>query len=248
MPDKSFSTNDPGKPQSEGSNNTQGTSFETPPSDPLGQNGGNDPTKNVDVNKLEKRLADSQQFIEVLKSERQSDRQKIEELEAKIQSAPTLDEIMEHINQNPSNTGDPVNPEDLVNKTVDAVQQQLSQTAQEEKEAQNIKEVSQILQSQFGDNVDTKVSELAANNDMSFDEIYDLARKKPKVALKLLGIEQEDASKTTPSPTSSLNSIAVMNQPQDPPKRQTIMDMRTERDRVNYLQERMNQRLKELGV
>lgn len=196
--------------------------------------------QNVDVQKLMKRFEDSQAFIEQLKQERAEDRRLLEELQNR--QTPDIDEIMEKVNQTRSADDNPVDPDVLVNQVYDKVNQTLSEKERAEKEKANINAVAQTLQKQFGDDVDSKVAEIAQENDMSFDDVFSMAKRSPKAVLKLLGVNS-NSGQGSPTPSGGSVNTQSYSGRQEPPQR-NILSARTEKERVAILQEYYSKALK----
>lgn len=236
-----FNSGDPGTQSAE-----QGSSFsdQAAVTDQTQQQGTNEGTSNqnqsVDVNKLMKRLDDSQAFIEQLKQERAEDRRLLDELKNK--QTPNIDEIMEKVNQARSTDDNPVDPDVLVNQVYDKVNQSMTAKEQSQREEANVKSVAEVLQKQFGDDVDSQVAKLAQENDMTFDEVFAMAKRSPKAALKLLGVSG-NVSQSSATPTGgSLNTQGYSQTP--PAKQRHIMSARTEKERVAILNEYYSKALK----
>jgi hypothetical protein len=236
------SFNSDGNPGTNEGDNSQGTSF--------GQGAGADNAGNNDVKKdnssnntdfavLQKRVNDSQEFISTLKTEREGDRQTIQQLQEELAKRPTLEELTEHINSSASATT--VDSADLISKTVDAVTSSLSAKEEAKVQDANFQSVSATLTSAFGaDKVDAEVARLAQENDMSFDEVVVLAKRSPKAALKLLGLTGKESTASPDRNTGSLNTQGVTNSNQGQPATSgNIMTYRTDKDRVAYMQQKM---------
>lgn len=237
------SFNTPGDTGNQGDNASQGASFGASQSSDQDSNGGDEGASksgNVDVNKLIKRVDDSQQFIETLKAEGQSARETIAELTEKLSKAPTMEQIVEQINQQSSSQDQNVNIDDVVNRAVQGVTTNLNTQAAEEKANANFETVATKLAQEFGSEVDSKVTALAAENDMTLQEVIELSKKNPKAVYKLLNLEVKNASSTSPSGggtnTLGFDQNASGNQA---PEKADIMTIRTERGLVDATAKRM---------
>lgn len=134
----------------------QGSFNQSPNPDQGNQSG----KEGVDLAKLQKRLDDSQDFIEQLKRERQEDRKLIEELRSK--PSHSLEEIQDLITKTRSQGNDQNLDTDTLVKTVyERVNQNMTQQEVQKKEKANFDEVSRTLASKFGDEVDTQVASIA---------------------------------------------------------------------------------------
>ena len=219
----------------QGDNPSQGATFQQQqdnggqPNSNTGDGGNN--SENVDVSKLVKRVEDSQSFIETLKSERQADQQRIQDLESKLQNTPTVDQIMEQLDQRQGASNDNLDTQDLVNKAVEQVQANLSQSKIAEQEQSNFTKVQSVLAKNFGDDIDSKVTELAAENGLTLSQVAEMAKKSPKATLKLLGIT-EQAPAPGSIPQGSVNTAAFQGTNNEPPKMRSIASANTDKERI----------------
>lgn len=203
-------------------------------------------TSEVNVSTLQKRIDDSQEFISVLKNERQQDQERIKALEEDLKNRPSLEEIMEHVNQQSGNK-DIIGPNEMINKALEAVDQKLSLREQQSIESTNIEKVSERLKQEFGNDVDKKVAEIAAENDMTFDEVFSLAKKNPKATYKLLGVKNEVPASNTNINSNGMNSLGLgANTSNKQERTDNIMDYTTDKKRVEFFQKRMEKGLSKL--
>lgn len=242
---QSFNSGEP-TPQNQGGEQPQGPSFganepEPTPQVPRGDEGG-DKVSKEEFEKLVKRLNDSQDFIEQLKSETKTYREQIEELQGKVVNSPSVDEILEKL-QDRKGGFDQIDPDEIVQRATQAFEQSMTAKQKAEQEQKNFESVSSVLSRQFGKEVDQKVAELAEENGMSFDEIVNMAKRSPKATLKLLGVKEEP-ERGTPAPSrGSVNSLGLPSTPQAP-RKTNIAKLSTDKDRVAYFQTEMAERLK----
>lgn len=145
-----------------------------------------------------KKLQNADSFIETLKGERAEDRQRLEAIESQLQKAGKVDEVLEALRGNGQGAPDqentppenePASPTLDVETLTQGVLEQLSAREQAQLEDNNWKAVTETLTHTFGEKTNAKVREVALNNDLSVEEAADLARKRPKVFLKLFGDE-----------------------------------------------------------
>lgn len=190
----------------------------------------------VDLAKLQKRLDDSQNFIEQLKRERQEDRRLIEELRSK--PSHSLDEIKDLITKARTDGTDPtIDPDTLVKTVYERVNQNMSQQEAQKRERANFDEVTQTLTSKFGADVDAKVSEIAQEVGLSLAEVVEMSKKNPKAVYKLLGITEK--STVANASKGSVNTFGMA--PPPPAKSPSIMAARNEKERVDVFAQRLAQ-------
>ncbi len=190
----------------------------------------------VDLAKIQKRLDDSQKFIEQLKLERQQDRQLIEQLQSK--SGPSLDEIKDLISKAGSDGVTPVNPDELVNTVYERVNQNLTQKQVQEQEKQNFDAVARVLQTKYGKEVDVKVAELASEIGYSLEDVINLSKKNPKAVFKLLGITEKPQQPAAHSYKGGTNTLGMP--PAPPVKKPSIMSARNEKERIDVFSSRLS--------
>lgn len=207
--------------------------FNQTPNPDQGASGG---AGEVDLAKLQKRLDDSQAFIEQLKRERQEDRRLIEELRSK--PSHSLDEIKDLITKARADGTDPtIDPDTLVKTVYERVNQTMSQQEAQKREKANFDEVTKTLTSRFGADVDAKVSEIAQEVGLSLAEVVEMSKKNPKAVYKLLGITEQ--STIANSSRGSVNTFGMA--PPPPAKTPSIMSARNERERVDVFAQRLAQ-------
>lgn len=244
------SFNNPSDPGVSGSA-PQGSSFTENNSDPQGGTGSGQggSNSNIDVSKLQKRIDDSQRFIEQLKSESSQYRETIKQLTERMEKVPSLDAIMEQINQN-GRSNDNLDPEDLVNKTLSTFEARQQERERAAKADDNFKQVASTLQKHFsGKDVDAEVRRLAQENDMSFEDVFDMAKRNPKAVYKVLGINVNSAPQGYDhSSGGTLNTYGVTsNQPPQEDKVPNLVKVRTEKERINLFSNYMEKELRKLN-
>lgn len=237
-------TGDDNSNQNQSENQSQGTSFNAPAGEQTNTppNGGEGEFKisKEEYQKLLKRLDDSQSFIDTLKTETRTYREQIEELQGK--TGPSIDEIMEKLKDQQGGSTN-IDPDEIVQRATQVMEQNLTAKQKAEKEDKNFNEVASVLSKQFGREVDDKVTQLAQENGMSYDDIVDMAKRSPKAALKLLGVKAEP-ERGSPAPSrGSVNTLGMPQQTQQP-RTTNLAKLTTDKDRVAYLQQEMAERLK----
>lgn len=194
-----------------------------------------------DYEAMSRRIDDSQSFIKTLKDEGQAYRQEIEALK---NSQLSMDDILEQVRQSQGDQHTSIDPNDIANKAAEVIESRLTAKEKQKLKDNNFNTVKSTLQRELGaEGLNTKITDIAAENGMSFDEFVQMAETSPKAALKIAGIKEKAPD---PVPTKgSYNTSAYGNQPtksNDKPK--NIMDMRSEKERVAYFE----QAFKEAGV
>lgn len=97
------------------------------------------------------------------------------------------------------NTTSQIDPEQLLKQAEERIEQKLALKEAEKFKQDNWTLVTTELTNRYGDKVDEVVKQLAAENDMTFEEAIALAKNKPKIFLNLF-------PKSTSTPTRSSTS------------------------------------------
>lgn len=149
---------------------------------------------------MQKRIGDKDDFIGTLKDENQTLREKMADIEAKIQAMGSVEEKLNAMEAaKNSNQDTTLDEETLVSKVLNKME---AKTVEEKQDA-NFKEVSATLTKTYGaDQVDSIVEKAAQENQLDFDDIIKLAKKSPQAVYKMLGVK----TAYTPSPSPTTNS------------------------------------------
>lgn len=239
------SANENNNGQQGGDQNPQGTTFNA--NQNSNDNGGNpggdggQQSGNIDVDKVLKRLDDSQTFITQLQDEGKGYRETISKLQEDLANRPTMEQIREQLANNGGNSDDKLDAAELVKQTAAAVRTGMQEEDQQRTAETNLSNVKNILTDKFGgEKVDAEVRKVAQENDMTFDEVFDLSRKNPKLVLKLFGAEgQPQGGRPT---QNSVNTVAFQNNNQNNNNDNgpgNIMKETTERGRIAVMQKAM---------
>lgn len=249
--DRSFTDS---KSQPEGGDNQpeggQGPSFDTSSQTQSDQNRdtGNQDGLQQQVSVLEKRLNDKDSFIDQLKGENRQKEEEIGSLKSQVEDlnkrAQSVEEVLERIRASEGGQGDDGNrltPEEAKQLAENAAKDVYHQQQSEKEKQSNLQSVQKELLQVYGnDKVDNKVSEIASNLEMTFDEAFEMAQTRP-AAFRRLFIG-EKTNKEPSAPGSSVNPEAFQNtQNQGDKDRRNLMEMRNDRERVSAIQERMKQ-------
>lgn len=196
--------------------------------------------KQIEV--LEKRVRDKDEFIETLKSERKTDSSTIDSLKDQVQQleerSKSVEEVLERMRASTGGQDDDGNrltPEEAKKMAEDVYQQHRTQ---EERQA-NFNSVKQELLSQYGnEKVDSKVAETAQGLGMTFDEAFEMAETRPAVFRRLF-IGNTSAKPSDPAgPQGSVNTQALNEEPTQKTSK-PFVNMNSDRDRISAIQERM---------
>lgn len=187
-----------------------------------------------EVASLVKRDVNAQSHITTLESETADLKTQLADMQAKLDQAAEVEEVLKAQGQST------VDVDDIVTKATQAISQQQAQSAAEEKQTNNFKEVSNALSEKFGaDKVDDAVKAACEENGMSWESMVALAKSNPKAALKLCDVQVKAPAQPT---QTSINTSAVYGSYQenrDTPTKVNVMELRTTAEQVADYQRRM---------
>ena len=253
MSDRSFETNTEGTQEGENStqNENQGPSFESSSDNQQQtqtqtQEDGSERFQRQ-IQGMEKRIADKDDFIKQLQDENKSLREKTSTLEEKMdelsQRSQSVEEVLERMKS--SNQGG--SEGDSPGLTQEDVERLAAQTYQQQEEQRryeaNTKTIAQELQKVYGSEIDQRVSELAKENDMTFDEAFDRAGRKPNAFRRLFLSGSSGGDVSAPSGSVNTAGLEANSSTQSKPK-EKFHNLKSQKDQVRHIQEKA----RELGV
>lgn len=150
------------------------------------------------IDGMQKRMSDKDDFINTLQGENQTLREKMADIEARLESMGSVEDALQRMDAaKNSNQDTTLDEETLVSKVLGKME---AKTA-EERATANFKQVSDHLTKTYGaDKVDSIVAKAAQENNLSFDDMIALAKKSPQAVYKMLDTKP---TTTTPSPSQS---------------------------------------------
>lgn len=165
-----------------------------------------------------KALKHSQEYIPTLHQKLDALNTEKAALETKFEKMLSIEEKLDALlNKSAKEENDDVNPPltetpkeptfdtDLIDKMI---QQRMSQARIQEVELTNLQKVSHVLEELYGDKAFEYIASKAQENGMNVEELKVLASRNPKVALKLLDVN-EKPSVSSPSVSSYTNSASL---------------------------------------
>lgn len=207
--------------------------------DPVLEYGGRSFTKEDVLTKIQH--ADS--HIETLTAEREADRKRIAELEVLAAKASKVDELIAQLGgkggdqpagddhsqaaKPDANNGE---PQLSVAEQLEALLEKRDAAKSSDK---NWQEVTSKLTATFGEKTNSKVAEVAAENDMTLQEAEALARSKPKAFLRLFGSLSNGSS--APGATGGGRFAFSGSNNQGGKEPSGYADAKTTKDQVNIL-------------
>jgi len=184
---------------------------------------------------LQKRDEHAQTHITTLEDEAKVLKDQITEMQTKLDKAKDVEDLLE--NQGKQQ----VNVEEITTGVIEQLNAKELKAQQDE----NFNTVSTALTEKFGDKVDEEVKKAASENGLTFDEMVEMSRKNPKLALKLLDVKV----KATPKPQQgSLNTSAFIETQQgvNPPTK-NVLELSSDKERVNDFQARLEAKVREMN-
>lgn len=166
------------------------------------QGSGNELQQQVDV--MQKRLTDKDEFIDTLKTENQQFREQMADFEAKLQSMGSVEEAVARMQEaNNSNQDTTLDEDKLIDKALDKFKRETAAEAAQRVAKENFSVVSQTLTKTYGaDKVDEVVRKAAEESGMSFEDMISLAERSPKAVYKMIGVNPISGNA---SPSQSTN-------------------------------------------
>ena len=150
---------------------------------------------------MQQRLADKDDFINTLKSENQQSREMYSSLEERMKNLNNIEEVLKNRGTqdvaNQDTTG--LDEDALVGKVIE----NLNQKQTKQKMDENYSTVLSRLTQEFGEqHVESKVAEAAKANGLTVDDMVNTARKSPEAFYTLTGLKKGQAQSVgTPPPT-----------------------------------------------
>lgn len=213
--------------------------------------------KSMSSEDAKKKMENADQHIQTLESEREQDRKRVEALVEEVEklkgSKATMEELMERMgtnaNADETNTGDPksVDYDKIAERAADQAFARLTQVEQEKVYKANLSDVSVKLKEKFGDKTDETVFSQMEDLGYTRQEAFDLAGKRPKAFLRMIGYE-DSPKNTSPAPTSgdrvNPRGSSVPNL-EDTGK---LIGQKNTKSRVNAWEARIAAKLNQLGI
>lgn len=173
------------------------TSFQAADQATAGQEGVDTKSPEYQLQMLQKRLNDKDEFINTLKEENQQTREMYSTLEERLNNMETISEALKGNRQDVSNQDTSLDENALVGKVIE----NLNKKQVEAQYQENYSKVLSRLDNEFGTaNIEAKVAEAAQANGLSINDMVETARKSPTAFYKLVGLQGQQSAQT-PTPT-----------------------------------------------
>lgn len=160
-----------------------------------------------DLAKLLKRDASAQEHIPQIETENDTLRTKVAELQAQVDSATTLEDVVARISQESGQSSNEIDPETIA-ATIEA---RLEAKSQKKVEQTNWDSVVSQLETKYGDwdGVDKAITAKCSELSMDPQEATQLARKNPKVFMKIFETGQGHESSLSPASQTNTQSSVI---------------------------------------
>jgi len=230
------STSDKGEATTTDSN-SQGTSFS-------GEDKTSDNEEKVEltseqIDTLIKRDKNAQEHIKTLETEAKDSKDREDGYKSKLDRASKVEELL-------NGDKESVSPDDLINDVTNKVAKLFKDQDAAKVADGNWERVTAVLSERFGSKTDDAVKDFCKENDYTWDEAIKLAKNKPNILLKLMGVDSKKVLSGVPT-GGSLNSQGFENQNGNQGneiKGKSIMDMRSDRERVDFFNSKLAAKLK----
>lgn len=208
------------------------------------------PSVDEQLSKLNKRLSDKDEFIETLKSERRQDRERLEQMEAmmrkledKLGKETSIAEVINGMKNQPNQQSEKTSQIDLDKLVERAKTEALTAVEQKQLEStyqNNFSECARLVQQVYGaDKVDSKIREIARDNDLTFEDAVEMAKTKPKAFRRLFVPEGTKANDSAPL-NGSVQAAAFKGNQQSKPTK-LYRDINSEKARMQLVQEKFRE-------
>jgi len=178
----------------------------------VGEGGVDTRSPEYQIQKMQQRLADKDQFIETLKEENQSTREMVATMQERLQNLEAIKEVLTKGDSKDASSQDTGLDEDALAEKIIA---NLSKREQEERLKANYDSVVNRLTEEFGQaHVNDKVKSAAEANGLSVSDMLDTAKRSPKAFYKLMGLEG-GAQPTFQQPTKPSNMGTTTHEKRD---------------------------------
>lgn len=167
------------------------------------------------LNVLQKRVNDKDEFIDTLKRENQETREMYASLEERLKNVEKIDEVLNKQGQNQQDVNNQATGLDE-NELVGKVIENLNKKQAEEEMNKNYNVALGRLNNEFGEqHIETKVQEAAKQNGLSVNDMVQTARKSPQAFYKLMGLEGGQRASTASPTRSTVNAPIEGNNEKD---------------------------------
>lgn len=173
--------------QDQGEHDSQ--SFQQADTDVAGQENPDTHSIEYQVQVMQKRLNDKDEFINKLQTENQQTREMYASLEERMQNLSKIEEVLNNRfeQQDVSNQDTNLDEDALVGKVIETFKSKEA----EQRMQDNYNTVLERMRNEIGEeHIESKVSEAAQANGLSVDDMVSLAKKSPSAFYRMVGLEQ----------------------------------------------------------
>ena len=206
------------------------------------ENNGNPQLSAEDLVALQKRDTHAQEHIQRLEDEASARKTEMDALQVKLDRAADVDELLRN-----RDSGTALDADEVVAKAAQSVRDSLLADTAKERSDANFDQVSTALTEKYGDKTDDAVKLACKENDMSWDEMISLSKKNPKLAMKLCDVKVHVERAPAGGSTNTLGVLEQQGNQYQQAAPVKLMELRTDKSRVNNYTQRLDAKLKELN-
>lgn len=188
---------------------------------------------------LAKHIESAQNHIQKLEMDFNSATALVEKQEQLLEKASRVEELLNAYKQDSSRGVEDttsLSKEEVIAEALRAFEQQQSQRTAQQQAAQNLQMVEETLTKHYGDKALSVAQKVAAENGLTLQDVEEMAKRHPKVLLKMFDL----TNKTDAKPTmGNVNSYAMPDVPAQGP-RKSLMKM-TAKERAAYVQAKLRE-------
>lgn len=187
-----------------------------------------------------KNISSAQEHISKIETNYQQAINLIEKQENALEKSSKIEELMEALAKRKEESSGKaeetpsLNKDDFIADALKAFDQLQNERKSVEVEQSNWNEVSSTLTKAYADKTDEVVRKVAAENDLSWEEAVRLAKRSPKVFLKMFNLSNKATATVN---TSSVNTEVFGQQRSNKPHK-PLMRM-SNRERAEYVRQRL---------
>tara|TARA_R100000544_G_C2216677_1_gene54987 strand:- start:44 stop:775 length:732 start_codon:yes stop_codon:yes gene_type:complete len=188
---------------------------------------------------VENHIGHAQNHISKLESDFEAATSLVDRQQMLLEKARKVDDLMDAVANNQNSSGNAeetpqLSKEEVIADAVKAFEQRQTEQTQAQQAEQNWNEVTSTLTQAFGDKTNEVVQKVASENGLSVEDAASMARKHPKVFLKMFDVQ---ATKPSAQPTrSSVNTEGFSERPAEQPRKSFMrMSAKEKASRVHQM-------------
>lgn len=207
---------------------------------------------------VQKKFSNADDHISEIERENREHRETISKLVERVEGlesqGKSMEDLVKRLDER-DNAGNGESQEQDHTVDVDSITDRAAEEAfnrmtareQQKQFEANFNQVSQEVRELYGDKSDEVVKQVGSESGYSFEEMCELAARKPKAFRKLAGLTGDNSSKPSPSMSDSdVRSPSDGNSQQDKPA--DVIGAKNTSESIKAWNSRLEAKLKELGI